>query len=94
MKAAADAMTAYINELYASVAAMPEGAARAEAATKNLMKLNVLYHNHTEFLTSYMEVVPGEGDVAGDGETTEPAGVEELVIYSARASSAVSGRYG
>ena len=36
---------------------MPEGAARAEAATKNLMKLNVLYHNHTEFLTSYMEVV-------------------------------------
>lgn len=28
------------------------------------MKLNVLYHNHTEFLTSYMEVVPGEGDVA------------------------------
>ncbi|MFR1167881.1 MAG: hypothetical protein ACLSDQ_10005, partial [Adlercreutzia equolifaciens] len=97
---AADAMTAYINELYASVAAMPEGA-RAEVATKNLMKLNVLYHNHTEFLTSYMEVVPGEdedageggtggepaaqaeGDVAGDGETTEPAGVEELVIYSA-----------
>lgn len=104
-KAAADAMTAYINELYASVAAMPEGAARAEAATKNLMKLNVLYHNHTEFLTSYMEVVPGEdedagdvgtggepaaqaeGDVAGDGETTEPAGVEELVIYSAWANA-------
>lgn len=104
-KAAADAMTAYINELYASVAAMPEGAARAEAATKNLMKLNVLYHNHTEFLTSYMEVIPGEdedagdvgtggepaaqaeGDVAGDGETTEPAGVEELVIYSAWANA-------
>ena len=66
-KAAADAMTAYINELYTSVAAMPEGAARAEAATKNLMKLNVLYHNHTEFLTSYTEIVPGESET-GEAE--------------------------
>ena len=87
-KAAADAMTAYINELYASVAAMPEGAERAEAATKNLMKLNVLYHNHTEFLTSYMEVVPGEdtddtdntdntGSTDGTGNGGEPAAQAE-----------------
>ncbi|WP_418994347.1 SdrD B-like domain-containing protein [Adlercreutzia equolifaciens] len=73
-KAAADAMTAYIGELYASVAAMPEGAARAEAATKNLMKLNVLYHNHTEFLTSYTEIVPGEDEgTGGAGTGGDPA---------------------
>lgn len=71
-KAAADAMVAYISELYASVAAMPEGAERAEAATKNLMKLNVLYHNHTEFLTSYMEVVPGED--TDDTDNTDNTG--------------------
>ena len=75
---------------------MPE-AARAEAATKNLMKSERHYHYSPPSCLGRMRMPSdrggssaalAEGDVAGDGDTTEPAGVEELrVIYSAWANA-------
>ncbi len=73
-KAAADAMIAFIENLRGEVRDLT-GEARAQAATKNLAKLNVLYHQHTDFLVSYAEETePAEGET--------PAKTE-LVIYSA-----------